>query len=69
MCGYVIQCDVMVHLLFWLFSNEEMIRKEKIEVTQTLFCVFAGTFYQLCRAIFLKFKLSFFSNLNSALRL
>ena len=51
----------MVHSLFWPFSNREIILsmnfdggRVKIEVRETLFCVFAGKFYQLYRSYILK---------------
>ena len=51
----------MVHSLFWPFSNQEIILsmnfdggRLKIEVRETLFCVFAGKFYRLYRSYILK---------------
>ena len=64
----------MVHLLFWLFFNQEMILpmnfdggRVKIEVRETLFCVFAGKFHRLCRAYILqRLWVQLFSNQDSA---
>ena len=51
----------MVHSLFWPFSNREIILsmnfdggRVKIEVRETLFCIFAGKFYRLYRSYILK---------------